>query len=175
MTGEVHDVDYPEEPPLSDLHTEQSARMLEGALVYLLAYYLAIIPCNLMPASAEAVAQYDDGQFKPRFKYFRTFRQYENLHMFFWLAKDLAWNRGNIVLWFICLVPTVLVAADFFFISAFCKVCYGVSSTLYCNSPNVPYRTVFHALPAPFSHFQYNSSVYPQFTVFILSYIIRTR
>jgi hypothetical protein len=123
MTGEVHDVDYPDEPPLADIHTTQSARILEAALIYLLFYYLVVIPLNLLPVSAEAIAAYDDGQYKPRFKYFRTFRQYENLHMLFWLAKDLAWNRTNIVMWFICLVPTVLVAADFLIISAFCKVC----------------------------------------------------
>jgi hypothetical protein len=59
--------------------------------------------------------------FKSRFSWLKTFRQYENLHMYFWLAKDLAWNRNNLVMWFVLLGPAVFLAGDFFFISAFCK------------------------------------------------------
>jgi hypothetical protein len=122
MTGEVHDADYPEEPEIYDQRASESARILECALALLTVYYFAIIPFNLMPSSPEAIAAYDDGIFKSRFSWLKTFRQYENLHMYFWLAKDLAWNRNNIVMWFVLLGPAVFLAGDFFFISAFCKV-----------------------------------------------------
>lgn len=122
MIGEVHDIDYPMQTPLSDTNTNQSALILLFAVIYLAVYYAIIIPFDLMPAPQEAIEAYDDGYFRPRFSYFRTFRQYENLHMFFWLSKDLCWNRNFIAMWFLCLVPTVLLAADFFFISAFNKV-----------------------------------------------------
>jgi hypothetical protein len=75
MTGEAHDYAYPDSPELSDIHTEQCARILETALIWLAIYYLIILPFDLMPVSDEAVAEYDDGSLKPRFSYFKNFRQ----------------------------------------------------------------------------------------------------
>jgi hypothetical protein len=122
MTGETHDADYPDEPEIYDQRASESARILECALALLTVYYFAIVPFNLMPSSPEALAAYDGfPMFKSRFSWLKTFRQYENLHMYFWLAKDLAWNRNNIVMWFVLLGPAVFLAGDFFFISAFCK------------------------------------------------------
>ncbi len=63
--------------------------------------------------------EYDDNSLKPRSSCFKNFRQYENLHMLFWIAKDLAWNRLNLGLWLVCLIPTILLAADFILISAY--------------------------------------------------------
>ena len=119
MAGEAHDHAFPDAISISDLHTDQSAHMLEAALVWLAIYYLIILPFNLFPASPEAIAEYDDGEYTPRFSYFKNYRQYENVHMLFWCAKDLAWNRNNTSMWFVFLWPTVLVAADFLYISAF--------------------------------------------------------
>jgi hypothetical protein len=121
MTGEVHDADYPDEPSMYTQRANESAFILEAALIWLTVYYVVIIPFNLMPVTVEAIVAYDNGTFKSRFSYLKTFRQYENLHMYFWLAKDLCWNRSNLILWFVMLVPAVFLAADFFFISAFCK------------------------------------------------------
>ena len=71
-----------------------------------------------MPSSPEALAAYDNfPMFKSRFSWLKTFRQYENLHMYFWLAKDLAWNRNNLAMWSVLLGPAVFLAGDFFFIS----------------------------------------------------------
>lgn len=86
MTGEAHDYAYPDSPELSDIHTAQCARILETALLWLAVYYLVILPFDLMPVKPEAVAEYDDGSLKPRFSYFKNFRQYENSHMLFWLV-----------------------------------------------------------------------------------------
>ena len=62
-------------------------------------------------------AEYDDGQMQPRLPIFKNFRQYENLHMLIWIGKDLAWITLNITMWFICFVPTILIAADFVYLS----------------------------------------------------------
>jgi hypothetical protein len=117
MTGEIYDITYPDNPSLSDTRTLQSARLLEVAVVLLLIYYFILVPFDLLPITAEQLAEYDDGALKPRFSYFRNFRQYENVHMIFWLTKDLAWNLNNPTLWFLCLVPTMLLAIDFLHIS----------------------------------------------------------
>lgn len=122
MTGEVHDDNYPNEESIYTERANESAWILTAAVCYLSVYYFIIIPFNLMPVSAEAIATYDDGSLKPRFAFLNTFRQYENLHMYFWIIKDLSWNREFITFWFIMLVPALFLAGDFCFISAFQKV-----------------------------------------------------
>lgn len=117
MSGEVYDILYPDEPSVSQLRTDQSARVLETALCILLFYYLILIPFNIIPYNKKALDEYDDGSMKPRFSYFKTFRQYESVHMLFWLSKDLAWNRNNISLWFLMLIPTFGLALDYFSMS----------------------------------------------------------
>jgi hypothetical protein len=122
MSGEVYDVSYPDLPSISDLRTSQSAFLLEIAVVLLLTYYFILVPFDLLPITPKQLAIYDDGSIEPRFSYFRNFRQYENVHMIFWLTKDLAWNLSNISLWWLCLVPTFMLATDFLYISSHTEV-----------------------------------------------------
>lgn len=122
MTGEAHDYQYPDSPAISDRHLSESAIILETAVVWLSLYYFIILPLNLMPQTAQAMEEYDDGDFTPRFSYFKNFRQYENIHTLFWLCKDLAWNLDNISMWFVFLFPTVLVAVDLLWVSLCGKV-----------------------------------------------------
>lgn len=117
MSGEAYDAEYPNQTSIAVLRTQQSSHILEAALLWVGFYYIVIIPFNLLPISEKALKEYDDGEFKPRFTYFRNFRQYENIHMFFWLAKDLAWNETNISLWLLFLIPTILVSTDYFIIA----------------------------------------------------------
>ena len=63
-------------------------------------------------------AEYDESEMQPRLPIFKNFRQYENLHMLIWIGKDLAWITLNIVFWFTCFVPAILIAADFIYLSA---------------------------------------------------------
>lgn len=117
MIGEAHDYEFPYEPPVSAAHADSSARVLEVALIWVCLYYLIILPFNLLPVSRASLSEYDDGTFTPRFACFHNFRQYENLHMLFWIAKDLAWNRLQLTMWVLCVIPTVLLALDFIYIS----------------------------------------------------------
>jgi hypothetical protein len=117
MTGEAHDYKFPEEFPISFQHTRSSGRILEVAFFWLLIYYFVICPFNILPEDKASMIEYDDGQLKPRIPCFKYFRQYENLHMLFWIAKDLAWNKSFLTFWLVCLVPTILIAGDLLFIS----------------------------------------------------------
>jgi hypothetical protein len=116
MSGETHDAKFPDHP-ISHRRTQQSSHILEAALLWLGFYYLVIIPFHLLPVSRQALKEYDDEEFEPRFSYFRNFRQYENVHTLFWIAKDLAWNEENISLWCLFLIPTIGISADYFVIA----------------------------------------------------------
>lgn len=121
MIGEAHDHDFPDEPPISLQNTNDCGRMLEAALIWSLAYYFIILPCELIPCNKASLVEYDDGRLKPPIclsSFFKTFRRYENVHMLFWIAKDLAWNRESLVIWLLCLVPTLAIAVNFLWIAA---------------------------------------------------------
>jgi len=129
MTGEAHDYAYPDSPSISDRHNDESAYMLEAACVWLSVYYLIVVPVwGQITKDPKAVEEYDDGEFKPRFSYFKNFRQYENIHTLFWLCKDLAWNRNNISMWFVFLWPTVGIAGDLLYASLIGKVRVCISA-----------------------------------------------
>lgn len=134
MIGEAHDYQYPDEFPVSIQHTDTSAVILTAALIWELFYYMIILPFNLLPCSKQALLEYDDGTLQPRFPCFRNFRQYENLHMLFWIAKDLAWNRLKFEMWIISVIPTILIAADFIYISAKNTKHVSYQSNLFFNA-----------------------------------------
>jgi hypothetical protein len=59
---------------------------------------------------------------KPRFPlnlYFKSWRDYEHVHIFVWCCKDLSWNQSHKVFWWIFLIPTGLISIDFIVTSAF--------------------------------------------------------
>lgn len=112
MRGEAHDHEYPEELPIAVACSNMSAFILLVALIWLVIYYAVFLPFNLIHSSKASLLEYDDGQLRPRCSVFRNFRQYENLHMLFWIFKDLAWNRQMLALWVLCLIPTLYISAD---------------------------------------------------------------
>lgn len=117
MRGEAHDHEYPEEAPIAVEASDHSAIILSVAFAWLLLYYVAFLPLNLIHSSKASLMEYDDGSMRPRCAVFRNFRQYENLHMLFWISKDLAWNRSNLFWWLVCLFPTLFISADLLFIA----------------------------------------------------------
>ena len=143
MTGEAHDYAYPDSPSIADRHNEESAHMLETAAIWLTVYYCFVVPCwGQITKDPKAIEEYDDGEFTPRFSYFRNFRQYENIHTLFWICKDLAWNRNNISMWFVFLWPTVGIASDLLYVSlngkvraCACLVCLDVFFAHPCSPP----------------------------------------
>lgn len=117
MVGEVHDYRFPDQTPISIKHSQTSSIILEFAVTWELIYYFIILPCNLLPCSKASLAVYDDGSLQARFKIFRRFREYENLHTLFWIAKDLAWNRLQFHWWIVCMPATILLSMDYILIA----------------------------------------------------------
>eukprot|EP00981_Chlorochromonas_danica_P007398 scaffold1709_cov158-Ochromonas_danica.AAC.8 len=112
MIGEAHDYEYPDAKPIAMAHTLTSASILQIALSWVLFYYLIILPFNLLPCHPSALREYDDGTLPSRWPCFANFRQYENLHMMFWIAKDLAWCQLHLSMWIVSMFLTLGVALD---------------------------------------------------------------
>lgn len=118
MAGEAHDYEYPYEEPIADQHTLTSCRLLTIAMFWLLIYYFLLLPLNILPLKKSSLQEYNDRLLQSRLPCFQHFRQYENLHMLFWIIKDLSWGAMNLTVWSLCLVPTILIAGDLVYISA---------------------------------------------------------
>jgi hypothetical protein len=72
------------------------------------------------------VRRFNEEHLQPRIwmkSFFPTWRSYENVHIFFWLAKDTSWNHNWEVTWIVFSIPTVLIALDFAWQTAHVKVC----------------------------------------------------
>ncbi len=52
----------------------------------------------------------------------QNWRQYEHAHTLCWLGKDLSWNQRVQSSWVLCLVPTILIAVDFIWVTWNTKV-----------------------------------------------------
>ena len=83
---------------------------------------------GLFPKNKELIQSYESLGLKPRFQYFNSWRQYEYIHMFFWLGIDYTWesvlagHRWMIYVWILFSVPTVLGSLDFIFVTYKSKV-----------------------------------------------------
>mmetsp|Transcript_8978 Transcript_8978/g.8017 ORF Transcript_8978/g.8017 Transcript_8978/m.8017 type:complete len:406 (+) Transcript_8978:12-1229(+) len=122
MSGELHDFSYPQSEKWYDKRTIEAGYIMETALIWLAIYYLFIKPFHILPPTKESEKMYDDTGLNPRFSFlFATWREYENIHILFWLGKDYGWNKLNPVIWILFLIPTVLIAVDFVLISLFQK------------------------------------------------------
>ena len=82
ITGEVHDWKYPEDPPIYDERTAQTAYILDVGLCWLATFYLFIKPFKLFDAdNPEMLIHYDTTGLPPRLLFFKTWREYENVHV----------------------------------------------------------------------------------------------
>jgi len=146
MYAELTDWRYPHEPKILPLHQKQAGYMMLFAWVWLFLYYAVLkhmsVFAPLFTSSPHAVAmcvflkkpsplcfdmmrRYNEEHLQPRVWMqclFPTWRSYENVHIFFWLAKDCSWNHGWTLTWWIFSVPTVLIALDFAWQTAHVKV-----------------------------------------------------
>ena len=87
--------------------------MLSGILL-MSSYYLVLRRFKWLKADKAVTERYEYEGFLPRFSFFDSWRQYEHFHVFLWLSKDLAWNKGLPWIYAILMIPTVLIALDFF-------------------------------------------------------------
>ena len=93
--------------------------MMETGISWLAFFYLFIKPLKLFGADdPETVAAYDTTGLPPRWPmFFKTWREYENIHILFWLGKDVAWINLIPSMWVIFLVPTFGIAWDMVFVT----------------------------------------------------------
>ena len=93
--------------------------MMETGISWLAFFYLFVKPFRLWGADdPETVAAYDTTGLPPRWPmFFKTWREYENIHILFWLGKDVAWINLIPSMWVIFLVPTFGIAWDMVFVT----------------------------------------------------------
>lgn len=96
-----------------DVDAPQGGYIFMAALGWIVLYHLVLQPLGLFQNSVEKQKLHEDSRQQCRFSYFKTWRQYEHAHTFFWCGKDLGWNLANPILWIIFIIPTFLIGLDF--------------------------------------------------------------
>jgi hypothetical protein len=117
MQGELHDSKYPNETSIYNERADQAGYIFITALVWISIYYLIAKPLNIT-SSPEINAAYDTTGFQCRFPaLFRSWREYENVHILFWIGKDCFWCWYVNYMWVLFWIPTLFVAFDFCLVS----------------------------------------------------------
>lgn len=135
MSAELHDYKYPNRPSVYNERTIQTGEIFAIALIWVSAYYLILKPfrsagvCfidkkrdSTSTTTTTTIPNPTVQTFKWRFPwYFHSWSEYENIHIFFWLAKDTAWNWWIPSMLIVFLVPTLFLAMDFVWVTLWCK------------------------------------------------------
>lgn len=91
MIGDIHDHNFPDEEEWYPQRTKDCGNIMVAAIVILAVYYTVIKPWKLLHVDDPvATAHYDRTGLKPRWPaslLFRTWREYENVHILLWLGK----------------------------------------------------------------------------------------
>jgi hypothetical protein len=124
MIGEVHDDHYgffgDGENSIVDKHTKEAGVMFICTLVWISLYYIILKPMNLLEETKEEQLKTanDPTMLQPRFSFFfKTWNEYENIHIFFWVGKDTAWNWWIQSMWLVFFIPTLLIGLDFVYLT----------------------------------------------------------
>lgn len=117
MSGELHDNQYPDEPPIYDERTLEAGYVLKTALIVTGLYVCIIKPSKILNKyeNKESLSLFDTTGLVCRFpqSIFSSWRDYENTHILFWTGKDCAWNALIPSMWFVFTIPTLFIAFDF--------------------------------------------------------------
>ena len=122
MSHDLYNSEYPYSELAYQTRKNQARHIMESALIWLAVWYLIVRPADLFPVRQADSSRYDDADLHPRFSYFKTWRQYENIHVLFWLGKDYAWASLSSVLWVGFSIPTILIAIDFCYVTGITEV-----------------------------------------------------
>jgi hypothetical protein len=124
MVGELHDDHYgyfdDGANSIVDKHTKEAGVIFICTLVWISLYYIILKPMNLLEESKEEEvrAAHDPTALQPRFSFFfKTWNEYENIHVFFWVGKDTAWNWWIQSMWLVFFIPTLLIGWDFVYMT----------------------------------------------------------
>lgn len=92
MTGEVHDIKYPDAKEQYYQREEECGYIMMAALIWIGVYYFCLKPLKLMNEGTAKGEDYDTTGLQCRFNwFFKSWREYENFHILLWTGKDLAW------------------------------------------------------------------------------------
>lgn len=144
MIGELHDIKYPNQRSQYNKHTRESGYIDIAALTFIVSYFSTLIYIRLYRTKHEHVSV-DENHKEERYKrststppvpsrfsfLFHNWKEYESVHVLFWLAKDTAWNWGIPIMLMIFFIPTFLLSADFVMKTFYLK--YGlIDHAHYC-------------------------------------------
>lgn len=124
MSGELYSDNFVDDDALV-LYADRTiiaGNILLAAFLYLLVFFLILKPFNVIPkASEESRLLYDTpGLLKGRMKLiFKSWREYENIHLLFWCGKDLSWNTSQPITYWIFAVLTLIESIHFTYTSFF--------------------------------------------------------
>lgn len=126
MVGELHDDHYgyfdDGDKSIVDKHTLEAGIIFICTLVWISLYYIILKPLHLLEETKEeqlqAINNDPTALLEPRFSFFfKTWSEYESVHVFFWVGKDTAWNWWIQSMWLVFLVPTLLIGFDFVYLT----------------------------------------------------------
>lgn len=89
MSGDLHDLKNPNAVALYDLRTIESVNILLFAFTFSGVYFMVTRPLQCVQNSLYS----NDDSMNFQATCFQRFKDYERVHLFFWLGKDLAWVR----------------------------------------------------------------------------------
>lgn len=121
MIGELHDDHYGytdnDDNSIVDKYTHEGGCMLIATMVWVSLYYIILKPLKLLDEEDNHDVD-ATSSLKPRFSFFfKTWNEYENVHIFFWAGKDTAWNWWIQSMWIVFFVPTFIIGIDFVYIT----------------------------------------------------------
>lgn len=95
-----------------DKHTQEAGIIFIVTMVWISLYYLILKPLKLLEETQEE--KNDPTALNPRFSFFfKSWTEYEHIHIFFWVGKDTAWNWWIRSMWLVFFIPTLLIGLDF--------------------------------------------------------------
>lgn len=106
-----------------DVDGAEAGLFFSTALGWILLYHLILRPFGFLTVDLPMKKQCEDVGLVPRFSYFKSWRQYEHAHIFFWCGKDWSWNYGIPYTWVFFVIPTFLLAVDFIYCTHKTQVC----------------------------------------------------
>lgn len=104
MSGEVHDIREPDEDKIYDVRANQASYMLIFAFLFASVYFIIVKPSNYIRFKNVTNVQHkedssiiDDAKVPNKMLCFPRFKDYERIHLLFWIGKDCAWVSFGII------------------------------------------------------------------------------
>lgn len=116
MSGELYDSQYPHRKHVYNERNALAGHLLITALSMIGVYYVVVLPYQRFfytRKDKEAIYHPTDNLSTRCPDVFSSWTDYENVHVLFWLGKDVAWNREIPAMWVVFMIPTLLVGSDF--------------------------------------------------------------